>query len=233
MAEEKTMQQEMNDEFTKLAFNNIQKLLPQHILDHINAVLPQILSIVKTLIKKNIKPTAESLGNDKIFMEMNIPYILPDKSTIMVPALFKIDKRQLGPSTYSIKINNQKGAKVYVPHNNNFATFDKAVSFQTVLDVIGSAYYNGHTLHQTSEGWILNSDVEISNYQLNLKDGEVPEITFSLMTLIEKIDKYDKMEDLIKDVREGKFISLNDMHYNDYKPKVESPEQKQIEPPQS
>lgn len=174
MAEEKTMQEEMNEEWMNLAVSNIHKLLPKHIMDHINAVLPQILNIVKIGIKKNIVVTAKSLGNDKMFIEMNFPHTLKDGSTLIVPTMFKIDKRQIGPSVL------------------NEATGD---------------------------------------YEFMLKDGEAPELTFSLLTLVEKIDKYDKMEDLIKDVKNGNFITIKDMHITDYNPKVESPEQKQIETP--
>lgn len=173
MSTEKTMQEEMNEEWMNLAVKNIHKLLPSHIMDHINAVLPQILNIVKIGIKKNIKSTADSLGNNKMFIEMNFPYQLKDGSILMVPALFRIDKSQIGPSEF---------------------------------------------------------DPATGNYEFKLKDGEVPEIQFSLMTLIEKIDKYERMEDLIIDVKNGNFLSIKDMNYNP-KAEVENNQQKQIDTP--
>lgn len=66
-------------------------------------------------------------------------------------------------------------------------------------------------------------------YELQLKQGEVPEITFSMMTLFEKLNAYTKIEDLIKDFKEGKFLSLADMGYNPPKPEIETPQQKQLE----
>lgn len=171
MAEQKTMRDEMNDEWMELALENINKLLPEHVMSHINAVLPKILGIVKIAIKKNIKNTAEYLGDDKMFIEMNFPYVFPNGDTIMVPSMFKIDKRQIGPSVY----NEATGC-----------------------------------------------------YDFALKEGEVPEIQFSLMTLVEKIDKYDKMEDLIKDVKDGTFITIDEIKYTPKDHNIAATEQKQI-----
>lgn len=164
----------MNDEWMELAIDNINKLLPEHVMSHINAVLPKILNIVKIGIKKNIKATAEHLGDDKMFIEMNFPYVLNTGETIMVPSMFKIDKKQIGPSEFN---------------------------------------------------------EETQCYEFRLKDGEVPEIQFSLMTLVEKLDKYDKMEDLIKDVKNGTFITINDMNYHPKDNNIASTEQKQISAP--
>ena len=152
------MQDEMNDEWFELATKNIHKLIPQEWMPQINEILPKILKIVKIGMKKNIKTTAEQLGNDRIFLMMNSPYILEDGSTIMVPSCFSISKTQLGPSA----LNEETGM-----------------------------------------------------WELQLKPGEKPQYTFSMLTFIEKMDKYDKLEDLIRDLKDGTFMTLEDIQYND------------------
>lgn len=152
------MQDEMNDEWFDLATKNIHKLIPQEWMPQINEILPKILKIVKIGMKKNIKTTAEQLGNDRIFLMMNSPYIIEDGSAIMVPTCFSISKDQLGPSV----LNEQTG-----------------------------------------------------RWELQLKPGEKPELTFSMLTFIQKLDKYEKLEDLMKDIKNGTFLTLEDMQYND------------------
>lgn len=171
MSEVKSMKDEMNDELMELAIENIHKLIPEEWMPRINEILPKILNIVKIGIKKNIKQVAESLGNGKISIMMNMPHELPDKSIMMVPTFFRIDKRQLGPSEY------------------NKAT---------------------------------------DQYELMLRPGEMPEATFSMLTLIEKINQYDKIEDLIKDVKAGSFLSVKDFNYTGDKANPENLPQKQI-----
>lgn len=167
------MQEEMNDEIMDLAIENIHKLIPEEWMPRINEILPKVLNIVKIGIKKNIKQSAEQLGNNKMFIMMNFPHQLQDGSTIMVPSMFRIDKSQLGPSRF----NEQTG-----------------------------------------------------NYELDLKPGEVPELTFSMLTLAEKINSYETIEQLIKDMKEGTFMTLKDINYTGDKSKaVEAPQKKQIE----
>lgn len=177
MSEEKTMKEEMNEEITDLVIENIHKMIPEEWMPRINEILPKILNIVKTSIKKNIKDTAESLGNNKMFITMNWPHELKDASMIMVPTMFRIDKSQLGPSTY---------------------------------------------------------DEATGNYEFSLKDGEVPEAQFSMMTIAEKINSYDSVEKLFKDIKEGKFITLDDIHYTGDRPQEnalpEGSEQKSLNP---
>lgn len=156
MSEVKTMKEEMNEEITELVIENITKLIPEEWMPRINEILPKILNIVKTSIKKNIKDTASSLGDNKMFITMNFPHELKDGSTIMVPTMFRIDKSQLGPSTY---------------------------------------------------------DEVTGNYEFCLKEGQVPEAQFSMMTIAEKIHGYDSVEKLFKDIKDGKFITLEDIHY--------------------
>lgn len=169
MSKDVSMSEEMNDEWMELAVQNIHKLIPEEWMPRINEILPKILNIVKIGIKKNIKQTAESLGNGKICIMMNMPHALPDNNIMMVPTFFRIDKRQLGPSEY----NETTGM-----------------------------------------------------YELMLRKGEVPEATFSMLTLAERLNAYDKIEDLIKDVKNGQFLSLKDFHYTGDQSK---PQQKQIE----
>lgn len=161
----------MNDEWFELAISNVHKLIPEEWLPRINEILPKLLKIVKIGIKKNIRQTAESLGNNKMFIMMNIPYQV-EEGIIMVPGMFRIDKSQLGPS----KLNEQTGM-----------------------------------------------------YELQLKPGEQPEVTFSMMTLAEKLNSYDKIEDLIRDVKDGSFLTLKDLNYTgDRSEMPANKEQKQI-----
>lgn len=159
------MQDEMSDEWFELATQNIHKLIPQEWMPRINEILPKILKIVKIGMKKNIKTTAEQLGNDRIFLMMNSPYIIADGSTIMVPSCFSISKTQLGPSA----LNEETGM-----------------------------------------------------WELQLKPGEKPEYNFSMLTFIEKMDKYDKLEDLIRDLKNGTFLTLEDINYNDGSQKIDA-----------
>lgn len=165
------MQEEMNEEWMELAVSNIHKLIPDEWMPRINEILPKILNIVKIGIKKSIKSTAESLGNNKIFLFMNAPYIREDNSITMVPTIFKIDKSQLGPS-------------------------------------------------------VLN--VATGNYELTIKSGEVPEITFSLFNLAEKINEYKNVQDIIRDVKNGNFLSSKDINYTGSKPDIDTAEQSQL-----
>lgn len=166
------MQDEMSDEWFELATKNIHKLIPQEWMPQINEILPKILKIVKIGMKKNIKTTAEQLGNDRIFLMMNSPYIIEDGSTIMVPSCFSISKDQLGPSVL---------------------------------------------------------DESTGRYELMLKPGEKPQYTFSMLTFIEKMDKYDKLEDLIRDLKNGTFMTLEDIQYNDGSQSIDAgQEQKQL-----
>ena len=216
----KTMQEEMSDEWTDLAIANIGKLIPQEWMPRINEILPKVLNMLKIGIKKNIVTTAESLGNTKMMITMNFPHNLADGSTIMVPTLIKVDKSQLGPSTYGIKIKSQI-ASVYKMDINGFSVNENTfVPFETVLPVMGSAIHNGHTFYQIANGWIMDDDVQVSQYDFNLKDGEKPEALCSMMMFAEKISKYEKVTDLFNDIKNGKFITLEDLHV--------TPEQKQI-----
>ncbi len=170
----KSMQDEMNDEWFNLAVENIQKFIPDEWMPRINEILPKILEIAKIAIKKNIKSSAETLGDDQMVLMMNFPNILDDKSTIMVPTIFTIHKNQIGPSEL---------------------------------------------------------DEATGNYEFRLKDGEVPISSFSMLTLANRICSYNKIEDLIKDVKNGNFITLADINYTGSKDKNEqiaSGEQKQI-----
>lgn len=166
------MQDEMNDEWMELAIGNIHKLIPEDWMPLINEILPKLLNIVKIGIKKNIKNSAEQLGNNKMMIMMNIPYKLENNSVMMVPGIFKIDKSQLGPSL----LNEATG-----------------------------------------------------EYELQLKPGQTPELTFSMLTLANKISSYEKIEDLIKDVKAGTFITLEDINYTGDKSKIEDDSQKQIQ----
>lgn len=157
----KTMKDEMNEEWTELAIQNIHKLIPQEWMPRINEILPKILNIVKIGIKKNIKSMADQLGVNKMYIIMNLPTKFKDSEEIvMMPSYIRIDKSQLGPS----QLNEATG-----------------------------------------------------EYELQLKPGEVPEINFSMMTLAEKIHSYEKIEDLISDVKNGKFISIEELGYNERK----------------
>lgn len=167
------MQEEMNDEIMDLAIQNIHKLIPEEWMPRINEILPKVLNIVKMGIKKNIKNSAEQLGDNKMFIMMNFPHQLKDGSIIQVPTMFRIDKSQLGPSRF----NAQTG-----------------------------------------------------NYELDLKAGEVPELTFSMLSLAEKINSYESIEQLTKDVKEGTFMTLKDINYTGDKSKpLTGAEQKQLE----
>lgn len=166
------MQEEMNDEWMELAVSNIHKLIPDEWMPRINEILPKILKIVQIGIKKNIKQSAEQLGNNKMFITMNAPYETADGGIIMVPCMYRIDKKQLGPS---------------------------------VLDEASGMY------------------------ELRLREGEQPEITFSMLTLAEKIMSYDKIEDLLKDMKDGTFITLKDIGYTGDKEAIDTNQQKQIE----
>lgn len=148
---------EMTDEWLDLAVQNIHKLIPAGWMPQINEILPQLLKIVKVAMKKNVKTSAEQLGNTKIMMMLNVPNELPDGSMIMVPTCYRIDKSQLGPSVL---------------------------------------------------------DEATGNWELQLKPGTVPEYEFSMLTFIQKLDKYDKIEDLIKDLKNGNFMSLEDIKYS-------------------
>lgn len=154
----------MNDEWFNLAVENIHKLIPNEWMPRINEILPKILEIAKIGIKRNIKSSAEALGNDQMILMMNFPNILENGDTIMVPTLFTINKNQIGPSEL---------------------------------------------------------DPETGNYEFRLKDGEVPISTFSMLTLANRICSYTKIEDLIKDVKNGNFITLEDMNYTGDKTKNE------------
>lgn len=168
------MNDEMQDEWFELAVSNIHKLIPSEWMPRINEILPKLLKIVKIGIKKNIRQTAESLGDSKMFIMMNIPYRV-EEGIIMVPGMFRIDKRQLGPS----RLNEETGL-----------------------------------------------------YELQLKPGEQPEVTFSMMTLAEKINSYEKIEDLIRDVKDGSFLTLKDLNYKGDKSQLpDNIEQKQISSP--
>lgn len=156
MSSEKTMQEEMNEEWMDLAMSNIHKLIPKEWMPRINEILPKILNVAKIGIKKSIKSSAEQLGNTKMLIEMNMPHRLSDNSIMMVPTMFRIDKSQIGASEY---------------------------------------------------------DKETGNYEFRLKPGEVPELTFSMLTLAEKINSYNSIEQLIKDIKEGKLFSLEDFNY--------------------
>lgn len=228
---EKTMNEEMNDEVFDLAVQNIHKLIPEEWMPRINEILPKILNIVKIGINKNIKTTAEGLGDTKMMICMNFPHSLQDGSTMMVPTMFKIDKNQIGRSMWSIKVTNKEGASVFLPANNSFAASDKVIPFGKVLEVIGSATYSGYSLHQIAEGWILDADVQAGNYEFGLKDGAVPEVTFSMLTLAQKLNSYKSIETLIKDLKDGNFITLKDMGYAGDQKQVLTTEQKQIEQP--
>lgn len=160
----KSMQEEMNDEWFELAVSNIHKLIPGEWMPRINEILPKILEIVKIAIKRNIKSSAEALGNDQMILMMNFPNILEDGSTIMVPTLFTITKNQIGPSEL---------------------------------------------------------DPATGNYEFRLKQGEVPISRFSMLTLANRICSYNKIEDLIKDVKNGTFITLQDINYTGAKNKNE------------
>lgn len=168
-----SMQDEMTDEWLELATDNIHKLIPQDWMPRINEILPKILKIVKIAMKKNIKTSAEQLGNSKIMLMLNSPHILGDGSEIMIPTCYRIDKSQLGPS-------------VFVP--------------------------------------------ETGLWELSLKEGETPEYEFSMLTFINKLDKYEKIEDLVKDMKNGTFMTLEDIKYTGDKSKAidTSPETKQL-----
>ena len=75
---------------------------------------------------------------------------------------------------------------------------------------------------------LLNEETGL--YELQLKPGEVPQMTFSMLTFIEKLDRYEKIEDLIKDMKNGTFMTLEDLQYTEQKQNVvdPAPEQKQI-----
>lgn len=169
------MQDEMNEEWFNLAVSNINKLIPAEWMPRINEILPKILEIAKIAIKKNIKSSAETLGDDQMVLMMNFPNMLEDKSVIMVPTIFTINKNQIGPSEL---------------------------------------------------------DPATGNYEFRLKDGEVPISSFSMLTLANRICSYNKLEDLIKDVKNGTFITLSDINYTgDKKEKLqlEENDQKKIE----
>lgn len=177
----KSMQDEMSDEWLDLAVQNIHKLIPQSWMPQINEILPKLLKIVKIAMKKNIKTSAEQLGNTKIMLMLNVPNELSDGSTIMVPTCYRIDKSQLGPSV-----------------------LDEATGI----------------------------------WELQLKPDSVPEYEFSMLTFIQKLDKYDKIEDLIKDLKNGNFMSLEDIKYtgdhsNTGNNTLEQPGTKQIAAPET
>lgn len=161
---EQSMKDQMNDEWFDLAVSNIHKLIPGEWMPRINEILPKILEIAKIGIKRNIKSSAEALGNDQMMLMMNFPNILENGDTIMVPTLFTINKNQIGPSEF---------------------------------------------------------DPATGNYEFRLKDGEVPISTFSMLTLANRICSYNKIEDLIRDVKNGSFITLEDMNYTGVKNKKE------------
>ena len=60
-------------------------------------------------------------------------------------------------------------------------------------------------------------------FELQLKAKEVPEVNFSMMTLAEKINSYNKIEDLIADVKNNKFLTLKDINYKPQKEDKELP----------
>lgn len=163
--EGKTMSEEAQDEWMELAAENIHKLIPAEWMPRINEILPKVLNMVKIGIKKNIKETAKSLGDSKMYIMMNFPHTLPSGDTMQVPTMFRIDKSQLGPSVY---------------------------------------------------------DETTGLYELQLKEGEQPEATFSMLTLANKINSYENLTDLIKAVKDGTFLTLEDINYTgDAKEKAE------------
>ena len=94
--EPKTMQEEMNEEFVELAMENINTLIPEAWNQHLNEVLlPKILGIMKLALKKGIKDSGKMLGENKMMIVTNMPVILNDGSTVLIPHAFTIDKRKL------------------------------------------------------------------------------------------------------------------------------------------
>jgi len=95
MSEEKTMHDEMNEEWMDLAVENIHRLIPEEWMPRINEILPKILNIVKIGMKKGMKTISSQLGN-RIFMIMNIPMKYKDSDEIFnIPHYIMISPDQI------------------------------------------------------------------------------------------------------------------------------------------
>lgn len=152
MAEEKTMQDEMNEVWMDSITENIELIIPKSWLPQINEMLPKLLNIAKMGMKKYMKTVSSQLGN-RIFMIMNMPVKLQGSDEIFnVPHFivikpeqidffqspsaefpngeFKLKQGQVPIAIYSFatmaeKIQNYKDVKEFIKdiQNGNFMNF--------------------------------------------------------------------------------------------------------------
>lgn len=95
MAEEKTMQEEMNEVWMDSITENIELLIPKSWLPQINDMLPKLLNIVKMGMKKYMKTVSSQLGS-RIFMIINRPVKLKGSDEIFnVPHYVMIKPEQI------------------------------------------------------------------------------------------------------------------------------------------
>lgn len=144
MSTEKTMQDEMNEEWTELALENLDKLIPKEWNERINEViLPKILYFIKMALKKGIKDSAELLGKDKYAVMCNLPVEMKDGNVIWVPHYAKIDKSQL---KYEFALKEGENPEVMISYLDIYAKIDKYKNVKDLItDIKGGNFLKGIT----------------------------------------------------------------------------------------
>lgn len=157
--------------------------------------------------------TAQQEASDE-WMELameNIDTLIPDQfretlNEVILPKMLKIFKMAVKKSvkdSWSLMGNNKLGIICNMPTQMK----DNSV--------IETPYF-------------IKIDKSQLKYELELKEGQKPEAMVSYLMLLDKIDRYQNMKDLIADIKAGKLLTREDIGMP---PKEESAEQKQIEEP--
>lgn len=129
--EPKSMQEEMNEEWSELAMENIEKLIPAEWHERIQEViLPKILYFMKMALKKGIKDSVHILGKDKYAIMCNLPIELKPGEVIWVPHYVKIDKSQLA-NEFALKEGQNPETMV-----SYLDLYHKIDSYKTVKEIV-------------------------------------------------------------------------------------------------
>lgn len=126
----KTMQDEMNEEWTELFIENMDKLIPEEWNQRINEViLPKILYFLKMALKKGIKDSSNILGKDKFATMCNLP-VERNGEVIWVPHVIKFRKDQLAHE-FALKEGEEPEAIM-----SYLDLYDRINKYTTVKEII-------------------------------------------------------------------------------------------------
>lgn len=126
----KTMQDEMNEEWTELFIENMDKLIPKEWNDRIQEViLPKILYFLKMALKKGIKDSQNLFGKDKFITICNLP-MERNGEVIYVPHGIKFRKDQL-LHEFALKPGEEPEAMI-----SYLDIYDRIDKYTTVKEII-------------------------------------------------------------------------------------------------